>query len=87
MKVVMAPIELIGWFDEYGVINPIRFRFEDSDGERIVVKVGKIVKVEDEKLAGNHMRIFVCQSMIDGSQKNYELKYEIRTCRWFLFKI
>ncbi|WP_242975913.1 hypothetical protein [Desulfosporosinus sp. FKB] len=82
MKVVMKPIEMIAWFDVPGIPRPIRFR---HDGE--VVKVEQIIRLSEEKLAGNRMKIYECQSNINGQLKRYELKYELNTCKWFLYKI
>jgi len=81
-KVLMKPIEMIAWFNITGTLRPIRFR---HDG--IVVKVERIVKVTEEKLAGNRMKVYECQSEIHGQMKCFELKYELNTCKWFLFKM
>ena len=43
--------------------------------------------MDKEKLAGNEMLVFKCQSLIDGVLKMFEIKYELRTCKWILFKI
>lgn len=75
MKVLMSPIEMIAWFDIPGTLRPIRFRYEGT-----VVKVGKIIKVIEEKFAGNRMKIYECQSGIDGMMKRFVLKYELSTC-------
>lgn len=82
VKVVMKPIEMIAWFDVPGIPRPIRFR---HDGE--VVKVEQIIRLSEEKFAGNRMKIYECQSNINGQLKRYELKYELNTCKWFLYKI
>lgn len=82
MKVVMDPIEMIAWFDIPGTLRPIRFR---HDGK--IVKVEMILRVSEEKLAGNRMKIYECQSEIRGQMKRFELKYELNTCKWFLWKI
>lgn len=82
MRVVMKPIEMIAWFDVPGTPRPIRFRHNGN-----VVKVEQILKLSEEKLAGNHMKIFECQTLIDGQMKRFELKYEMNTCKWFLYKI
>lgn len=87
MKVVAKPIEMVAWFENGGKINPVRFRIKNEDDALKVIKVDKILKRESEKLAGNPMKIFTCTSIIDGIETIFELKYEINTCKWILFKI
>lgn len=70
-----------------GYPRPLRFRLENDDKSFSVVKVDRIIQKSMEKLAGNNMMVFRCQSMINGQEMLYELKYEIRTCKWILFKI
>ena len=82
MKIVMEPIEMIAWFDLPGTPRPIRFRHDGN-----VVKVEMIIRLSEEKLAGNRVKIFECQSQIYGQMKRFELKYEMNTCKWFLFKM
>ena len=87
MKVVAKPIEMIAWTDEKGNINPVRFKLTKADGSNSVVKIDKVITKETEKLAGNYMQVFKCQSVVNGAEKLYEIKYEIGTCKWILFKI
>ncbi|NLW22982.1 MAG: hypothetical protein GXY88_07000 [Tissierellia bacterium] len=87
MKVLMKPIEMIAWFPKEGVPIPLRYRITTSDDTNHVVKVHKVVYKEEEKLAGNRMILYRCESIINNRQKIYELKYEIDSCKWFLFKI
>jgi hypothetical protein len=82
MKVVMDPIEMIAWFDVPGTPRPIRFRHNGN-----VVKVEMIIRISEEKLAGNRMKVYECQSEVYGQMKHFELKYELNTCKWFLWKI
>ncbi len=86
MKVVNQPIEMIAWFMDTGVICPVKFRIKTKDGLQ-VYKVEKIVSKKTEKLAGNRMLIFECQGEIDGLWRSFEIKYEVDTMRWSLFKI
>jgi hypothetical protein len=85
MKVVAKPIDMVAWFDKDGV-HPTRFKIEGKGGN-VVVKIGKVVKKNTEKLAGNPMLVFTCESEINGQLKPYEIKYEIHTMKWILFKI
>ncbi len=86
MKTLMKPIDMIAWFTKEGVPHPIKYRLE-QDSSMVTVKVDRVVTVDKERLAGNQMLIFKCQSVIDGVEKLYELKFELATCKWFLYKI
>lgn len=87
MKVVARPIEMVAWFDKFGNPNPVRFRMTEEGDEQITIKIDRILQRAKEKLAGNNMIVFQCQSCINGLEKVYELKYELSTCKWILFKI
>lgn len=85
MKVVAKPIQMIAWFNEDGTINPIKFKINEEENK--VIKIDKILKREQEKLAGNIMEKFTCSSCINGIEKIFELKYDIKNYKWILFKI
>lgn len=87
LKVIAKPIDMIALFLHNGSPSPLRFRLENDDKSISVIKVDRIIEKSVEKLAGNNMLVFRCQSLIDGQEKVYELKYEARTFRWILFKI
>ncbi|MCO1604701.1 hypothetical protein [Desulfosporosinus nitroreducens] len=42
-----------------------------------VIKVQQIIYTTEEKIAGNRMLIFRCQSEVDGIMKVFELKYDL----------
>ena len=85
MKVIMKPIEVIASFSLEGKPTPIKFKTNDQNGS-ITVRVDRIVDRSDEKIAGNPMLLFLCESCIDDVQKRYEIKYEVATCKWYLSK-
>lgn len=87
MKVIAKPIEMEAWFDKTGKTHPVRFRIENEDGTYRTIVIGKILKINLEKLTGNHMQVFTCQSNISGKDTTYEIKFELNTSRWILFKI
>lgn len=82
MRIIMSPIEMIAWFDIPGTLRPIRFRHDGN-----VIKVEQIIRISEEKLAGNRMKIYECQSEIHGQMKRFELKFEMGSCQWYLFKM
>ena len=87
MKVVNRPIEMIATFTKNGIVRPAKFRMQTEEQSEIVIKVERIIAQNLEKLAGNKMLVYRCQSIINGRERIYELKYELDTCKWVLFKI
>ncbi|MBU3146830.1 hypothetical protein [Clostridium sp. CF012] len=87
MKVVAKPIEVVSWTDTKGNIHPVRFKITNEDETSSVIKVDKVITVDKEKLAGNNMLVFKCQSVINRVEKLYDIKFELSSCRWILFKI
>jgi hypothetical protein len=86
LKILMKPIKMIAWFEENGKLTPVRYQVAEVDGNKII-KIDRILYQEEERLAGNRMYIYKCQSIINGIEKVYELKYELSTCKWFLYKM
>lgn len=82
----MKPINLIAAFNPEGIVTPIKFQLPDG-GEVITVKIDRIVDKSSERIAGNPMMVFSCESTIDDVLKTYELKYEVLTQKWYLSKI
>jgi len=81
MKIQMTPIEVLTHF-ENGTLYPLRLKF---DGQTI--KIQQILSITEEKLAGNKMLCFKCQSGIGGVLKPFDLKFEVGTSKWFMLKM
>jgi hypothetical protein len=86
MKTIMRPIEALVWMEPDGDVRPLRFRLEDEAGEMVVVRVEVLTRTE-ERQAGNPMIVYACQGQVRGRVRRFELKYEIRACKWYLYKI
>jgi hypothetical protein len=86
MKVVSKKIEMIAWFKDDGGIRPLKFRMMEDEVYKVIV-VDQIIKSALEKYGGNLMCVFECQSEIDERLRRYQLKYEIDTMKWILFKL
>lgn len=85
MKVVAKPIDMIAFFKEDGIIEPIRFRMKEDEQE--VIKIDRIQCRREEKVAGIRVKVFTCCSIINGIEKLFEIKYYVDNCKWILFKI
>lgn len=73
---------MVAKFDMMGNPTPARFAYEGK-----VIDIEQIVSVAKEKIAGNRMKLFVCQSEIEGKLRRFELKNELQTCKWILWKM
>ena len=82
MKTQMTPIEVIAHFKNDGTIHPLRLKLNDD-----TIRIEQVVSVTEDRLAGNKMLCFRCQSEFDGVLKPFEIKFEVQTCKWFLFKM
>lgn len=87
MKVLAVPIDMVCWFEKTGIPHPVRFKITAEDESETVIKVDRVITVDKERLAGNDMLVFKCQSVIKGVQRLFELKFELKTCKWMLFKM
>ncbi len=87
MKTIAKPIQMISWTEEDGRIHPLRFKIENKEGTRHVYKIEKIYTSDLEKIAGNRIYKFTCEINLGGTNRICELRYELDTCRWNLFKL
>lgn len=86
MKILMQPISLIAVFETAGNPRPIKFQINNK-GTETTIKIDMICKCEEQHYAGEKALIYKCQSLINGKDVVYELKYLKTTCKWFLYKI
>ena len=87
MKVLAQPIEVVSYTDFKGDIRPLRFRVQIGDEPLKVIKIDKVIFKQLEKFAGNPMILYRCQSLDGNVEKVLEIKYELNTCKWILYKI
>jgi len=87
MRTNPREVEVLASFDQSGNVRPLRFRIEDDMGEKRTIKVDRIIQLEVEKLAGNIMIKYRCQSIMNNQERVFELKYERDTYKWYLFKM
>ena len=78
MKLLNQPIKVMAIFNTDGKIEPVKFRLDDQ-----VVMIQKITKVYEEQTVGNKRLVFVCQH---NGRDIYEIKYELDSKTWYLFK-
>lgn len=87
MKILAKPVDMVCWFEKTGIPHPLRFKVINEDESEAVIRVDRVITLDKERLAGNDILVFKCQSVINNMQRVFELKYELKTCKWILFKM
>lgn len=87
MKYIRKPVEVIAIFDIEGNPSPFKLRCPDEEEETLVIKVDKILRRDMDKFAGNPMIRYTCESLMGGETKIFEVRYEVHSCKWYLYKI
>jgi len=87
MKVLMKSVDMICLSTCDGVITPLKFRWCEEGQEPEIIRIDRILDRKTEKLAGNTMLVFTVQSIINGVERIFEMKYEVNTYKWYLYKL
>ena len=88
MKIVARPIKTMVVFEYEGKVPvPYKFKMQMDDGSEQLVHMDKRISSYKQKTAGIESIIYECQSVIDGIEKRYKLKYILADCRWQLYAI
>ncbi|MGN0711701.1 MAG: hypothetical protein ACI4LO_08060 [Anaerovoracaceae bacterium] len=88
MKIVAKPIKTMVVFEYEGKVPiPYKFKLQLDDGSEQTIYIDKRITSYRQKIAGIDTIIFECQSVIDGIEKRYKLKYILSDCRWQLYAI
>ena len=88
MKVVDKPIKTMVVFEYTGKPPiPYKFKMKQEDGSEKLIKIDKRINSYSQKIAGIETIIYECQSVIDGIEKRYRLKYIVASCQWQLYAI
>ena len=87
MKVIAKEVDMIACFTRGGDIKPIRFKLIDEEECEKVIKINQVITKKLSKMAGMHTYIFNCFVLLNEIQMLCEIRYEIDTCKWMLFKI
>ena len=74
MKILSTPIEVLAHFDLTGTPHPLRFKLAGKE-----IRIEQVISVTEDKLAGNKMLCFRCQSEIGGELKPFEIRFELGT--------
>ena len=82
----MKTVEAIAHFDEEGKPTPYRIKVQENE-KSVVIKIKKVISFQSTELVGNKLYVYECNALLHEQDRFLQLKYEVKTCRWFLSKI
>ncbi len=86
MHVIADQVDMIATFMRHERPHPVRFRWEDRYGNVRVIRVEHIAETTEEKVGGFAVFKYLCQSMIEGRERTYELRFMSKNAQWILYK-
>lgn len=79
-----CPVDVISVCSASGEIRPLRLRVEDEEQRLIRVDIDEVISVKEVPYVGVEARVFLCRGTMDGRQRQFALKYVIRSHCWCL---
>ncbi len=77
-------VEIIARFTGDGQTTPLRCRLTDTTLANRTVPVNRVEERTEEKRGRHRTLYFKCSSTVGSIERQYRLKYEVDTCRWYL---
>ncbi|MFA9377018.1 MAG: hypothetical protein ACERKZ_09740 [Lachnotalea sp.] len=71
-------------FNPLGEIKPMYIRLEDEEHQLHTYKIESISSIKDEKYAGIHAILFVCNIRIEDCMREIKIRYYIPSHKWML---
>lgn len=80
------PVQMLSSCAADGTMQPLRFRFEDSEHMLHTVHVREVLDTRRVEFVGIEMLCYICKVLADDREKLLELRYTVRTHKWVLFQ-
>ena len=87
MKKIQKNIDVIATFRVGEPPEPHRFRVTDRYDNVHVMKIGRILSIEKEKVLGDDIWTYKCQGMVGNQERIYVIQFNLCHGRWQLVKI
>lgn len=87
MEVLLIPIEVVATFTRDGCITPVRFRVILDDAGTQTIPVSQILRRRRERTGKTFIDIYTCSGQVQDRERGFELKYDIATGEWSLYRM
>ncbi len=78
------PVDVICVCSAEGVIRPLRFRIAQEDCSQLRINIDQVISTQNVQYTGAETQIYRCQAVVDDRVWMFDLKYLIRSHRWYL---
>lgn len=86
MQVILRPVEMVAAFRRNGQLSPLRFRLLTDRGYE-TIQIHGVQRVRREKAGLRLLDIFTCTAKVAGYDRLLELKYEVESGEWSLYRM
>ena len=88
MTLLNKPIEVAAYLDSAGIIKPVKFKNVNEDGSTTLFQIQRSIRRDKEKLGeGTYIYTFTCEVLVDEKTVLCDLKYNVQTKDWVLFRM
>ena len=87
VQVQNIPIQLVSSCSTLGDFTPLSFRYEDNTHHIHTVHITDIIHKKENHYNGIHEPLFTCTSKELENTRYFELKYNINTHKWSIFRM
>lgn len=86
-KIANIPVQLISSCSTLGDLTPLRFRYENEEHSLSTVNIDAVLSIKENQYNGIHEIIYTCQAALNGTVHLFELKYNVSSHKWLIFRI
>lgn len=86
MSIVNKPVQVVTTTDRAGIIKPLCFFTTDSEMEN-VINVERLVRRDKERIGGDYIYTFTCEVIKDDMKILCDLRFNLSTEEWSLYKM
>jgi hypothetical protein len=86
MNIVDKSVQVVTTTDGAGIVKPLCF-FLTDDESREVINVERLVRRDKEKIGGDYTYTFTCEIIKDNMRMLCDLRLNLSTNEWILYRM
>jgi hypothetical protein len=87
MNIVDKSVQVVTTTDRAGIVKPLGFFSTDAGEIEDVINVERLVRRDKEKIGGDYIYTFTCEIIKDNMKMLCDLRLNLSTNEWSLYRI